>query len=125
MPYSLKYNINKDFLEVYIKGQRVPGKVVEEGVSRWSEIAKLCEKERLNRILAIMNISGKFRVDDAFRLVESADIVGWRKDFKLGVVAVTHELYMELMFSETTMVNLGYEMKLFDNKRTAKKWLLS
>jgi hypothetical protein len=124
MPYSLKFKIYRDYLEVDIKGERIPGKIVEEGIARWSEVAKICEKNGIYKILANMDINGKWNKDSAFKLVDSADVVGWRKDYKLALVTPTDDLYMDLMFSETAMVNRGYEMKLFRGKRGAKKWLL-
>lgn len=125
MPYTLKYKVLKTHLEVKINGYRVPGKEVEEGVSRWSKVVQICEKEGHNHILVIMAINGKFSLDSAFKLVKSADILGWPRQYKLAIVADTEKLSFSLSFTETAMINLGYEMKLFRRKRGAKKWLLS
>ncbi len=124
MPYTLKYKVLNTHLAVKINGSRVPGKEVEEGVSRWSKVAQICEKEGHDHILVIMDLNGKFSLDSAFKLVESADAIGWHKQYKLAIVAATEELFLSLSFTETAMVNQGYEMKLFRKKREAKRWLL-
>jgi len=125
MSYTLKYKVLKTHLAVKINGSRVRGKEVEEGVSRWSKVVQICTKVGHDHILVIMDLNGKFSLDSAFKLVESADTIGWPRQYKLAIVAATEELFLSLSFTETAMVNQGYEMKLFRGKRGAKKWLLS
>ncbi len=124
MPFTLKHTRFKDHLEITIHSTIIPGKEIEEATQRWTKVSELCEIENCHRVLAILHFKGTYNMDLAFKLVDTAKDFGWKLQNKLAVVPVDEEWYYRLSFTETTMIRLGYEMKLFQNKRNAKKWLL-
>jgi hypothetical protein len=103
----------------------LPGKELKEAVERWSKVAKLCKQEDRNLILAFIDLEGQHSTSSKFNLVDAASTFGWQPDYKLSVVVKTDKQFQHLSFTETVMTNLGYEMKLFTNKREARKWLLA
>ena len=123
MPFTIKHTRFKDYLEVTIHSTITPGKEIEEATQRWTKVADLCEVENCHRILAILHFKGTYTKDKAFKLVDAAKKFGWKVHNKLAVVPVDEEWFYRLSFTETTMNRLGYEMKLFRNKRNGKKWL--
>ena len=124
MSYTLDHRVLPYYLEVHIKGQIVPGKELREATERWSRVAVLCKEEGRNLILAFIDLEGQHSTNSKFNLVDAAATFGWRPEYKLAVVVKNEEQLLHLSFTETVMNNLGYEMKLFLNRREARKWLL-
>lgn len=125
MPYTLEHKVLPDYLEVHIKGTIVKGKELKEAIERWSKVAELCVKEDRRLILATMDLEGQHSLDSKFNLVDSATSYGWLHDYKLSMVINKEALFNHLLFTETVMKNLGFEMKIFRKKREGIKWLLS
>ena len=125
MPYTLEHSVLPEYLEVHIKGIIVPGSELREAVERWSTVATLCKEVERARILAFIDLEGHHSTSSKFNLVDAASTFGWRPEYKLSVVVKNDEQFLHLSFTETVMNNLGYEMKLFKNKRDARKWLLA
>jgi len=125
MPYTIEHMVLPDYIEVYIKGTIVPGKELKEAIERWAKVAELCVQEDRRLILAFMDLEGQHSLDSKFNLVDAATSFGWRPEYKLSMVIKKEALFNHLLFTETVMNNLGFEMKIFRKKRDAKKWLLS
>ncbi|MBT8321431.1 MAG: hypothetical protein KJO90_07155, partial [Eudoraea sp.] len=64
-------------------------------------------------------------INSAFQIAESADDLGWSRNYKMAVVAGSEAVLMNIRLSEMILNNLGYEIKLFGSTRMARKWLLS
>ncbi len=124
MSYTLEHRVLPNYLEVHIKGQIIPGKELREATERWSRVAVLCEEEDRNFILAFIDLEGQHTTSSKFNLVDAATTFGWRPEYKLAAVVKNEDQFLHLSFTETVMNNLGYEMKLFLNRREARKWLL-
>jgi hypothetical protein len=57
--------------------------------------------------------------------VDKSQNLGWDYKYKLALVVMDKDRYTKLRSIEIAMASVGYDMKLFRNKRSAKKWLLS
>lgn len=123
MPYTLEYRVLPEYLEVSLIGDIIPGKELSEAKDRWTKIAALCKKEDRRLILAFMDLKGQHSIDSKFNLIDSASSFGWSQNYRLAIVTKGNELFHHLLFTETAMNNMGYEMKIFRKKREAKKWL--
>ena len=115
MSLAFKHKIFRRYLRVEISGERTPGSEVRETLEIWKEIAKIAVAEDRMKILTIMKISGRLPMDSAFQVAKSAELIGWRRNFKLAVVAPR----------KSVLVNLGYEVKMFSSYWRGKRWLLS
>ncbi len=125
MPYTIEHRVLPEYLEVHVKGIILPGKELKEAKERWTAIASLCRSADRKLVLAFLDLEGQHSTSSKFNLVDAAANMGWVPDYKLSVVVKNQEQFMHLSFTETVMNNLGYEMKLFLNKREARKWLLA
>jgi hypothetical protein len=125
MPYTIEHRVLPEYIEVYIKGTIVPGKELKEAIERWAMVAELCVKEDRRLILAFMDLEGQHSLDSKFNLVDAASSFGWRPEYKLSMVIKKEALHNHLLFTETVMNNLGFEMKIFRKKRNGKKWLFT
>lgn len=125
MPYTIKHRTLPKHLEVYIKGTIVPGQELNEAIERWTKVAELCVKEDRRLILAFMDLEGQHSLDSKFNLVDAATSFGWRPEYKLSMVIKKEALFDHLLFTETVMTNLGFEMKIFRKKHDGKKWLFT
>ncbi|MDX1314009.1 MAG: hypothetical protein R3356_00790 [Eudoraea sp.] len=125
MPLILKHSLNRDYLKIEILGKRTPGNEVSESKELWKKVADLLKVAKRDRILAIMKVEGRLPMSSAFEIAESAADLGWSRDYKMAVVAGSEAVLMNIRLSETILVNLGYEIKLFGSTRMARKWLLS
>jgi hypothetical protein len=125
MPYTIEHRVLPEYIEVYIKGTIVPGRELKEAIERWAMVAELCVKEDRRLILAFMDLEGQHSLDSKFNLVDAASSFGWRPEYKLSMVIKKEALHNHLLFTETVMNNLGFEMKIFRKKRNGKKWLFT
>ncbi len=125
MPYTLEHRVLPEYLEVHIKGTILPGEELKEAIERWEKVARLCVKEDRHLILAFMDLEGQHSLDSKYNLVDSATSFGWRPEYKLSMVIKKEALFNHLLFTETVMKNLGFEMKIFRKKREGIKWLLT
>ncbi len=125
MSLKLKQKQFRTHLRVEISGVRTPGSEVKESLEIWKQIAELCNRSDHTKVLAIMKLTGRLPMDSAFQIAKSAELIGWSRKFKLAVVAPRTVTLINIQFSETILVNLGYEVKMFASARKAKKWLLS
>ena len=124
MGYSMEYKRYPQYLEVVIRIQIEKGKELQEAVERWTKISELCKEHDLHRIMAIMEFEGFYGAETKFNLVKKASGFGWDPGYKLAVVVQNDRQYAEMMFTQTAMDNMGYQMKLFRNLRKARRWLL-
>jgi len=125
MSYTIKHRVLPEYIEVHIKGEIVPGKELKEAIERWSKVAELCVKENRRLILAFMDLEGQHSLDSKFNLVDAATSYGWLPEYKLSMVIKNEALFNHLLFTETVMNNLGFEMKIFRKKRDGRKWLFT
>ncbi|WP_297763137.1 hypothetical protein [uncultured Muriicola sp.] len=125
MPYTIEHRVLPEYLEVHIEATIVPGKEAQEAIERWFKIAELCKIEKRNLILAFMDLQGQHTTDSKFKLVDTASTLGWLPNYKLSMVVKNEKQQHHLSFTETAMNTLGFEMKIFKNKRDAKKWLFT
>ncbi len=125
MPYKIEHKVLPEYLEVHVKATIVPKKEAQEAIDRWFKIAELCKIEGRNLILAFMDLQGEHTTNSKFKLVDAASSLGWLPNYKLSMVVKNEQQLDHLSFTEIAMNSLGFEMKIFKNKREAKKWLLS
>ncbi|WP_445385373.1 hypothetical protein ACT6NV_00730 [Robiginitalea sp. IMCC44478] len=124
MGYSMEFKVNPQHLEVVIQIQIEKGKELKEAVARWTKISELCKEHQLDKILAIMEFDGFYGAETKFNLVKKASGFGWDPGYRLAVVVQNDQQYAEMLFTQTAMDNMGYQMKLFKNPRKGRKWLL-
>jgi len=125
MSLKLKHKAFENYLRVEFNGKRTSGQEVEEGIASWKQVADNARNVKLNRIMGISKVKGRLPAVSAFRITESLDIIGWQQDFIIAGVAPDKIVFTNLSIFETFMQNLGFEGKMFENERGAKKWLLS
>lgn len=125
MKNRIEHDVYEHYLEVRMYGLVDPAAEKQESISRWSKIAALCKQENKNKALVVSYFKGVYRMDTSFNLVENANNLGWDFDYKLALVAADEDRFMRLTFIENAMNQYGYDMKLFRNKKEAKKWLLA
>ena len=125
MPYELTYSVKPEYLEADIRVNISEGKTLREALGRWKEVAGLCRENERNRVLVTMEFNGSYDMETKFKLAKGAPAIGWSQDLKLAVVIKDPVHFTEQLFTETAMNRLGYEMKLFQKPRQAKKWLLA
>jgi len=88
-------------------------------------VVALCEENRIHLILAISEVEGRLPIGSTFEITNATQIVGWKHDYKIAFAAEDIILFTNLMIVETFMHSQAFECKVFDNKRKAKKWLLT
>lgn len=125
MNYTLEHIIYPEYLEIGIRGVINPSNEQRDAFERWRMIADLCKQTSKTRVLVISYFTGNYTLNTSFNLVDKAQNLGWNLKYKLAMVVLDGDRFAKLTFIETAMVNVGYEMKLFRNKRSAKKWLLA
>lgn len=124
MPVRLRLKLKTSYVYAVFKGKREAGREVEELISNWSDVAALCEKSHLSKVLAVLDIQGKIPLESAYKMDEAFTRTRWKPDYKLAIVVKPETLSKNIILSEKLWENMGYTMKLFTGERAAKKWLL-
>jgi hypothetical protein len=123
MPYLVNIKEEKDYIRVEVSGDRTPNKETEDAISVWSRVAERCHSTNIHRILATVDLSGRFPTLAAYELAKSPGAFGWERHFKMAVVDINKESRQDNYFTETVAVNRGYWVKIFDNEKDAENWL--
>lgn len=125
MSYQINFTVEQNYLRVDVSGKRVRGKEVENAVSLFSQIAKVCRAKRLSRILVVSRVAGTLSLFSVFKVVKTPEKIGWDRRFKIAYVDCNEESKEEVLMGETFVVNRGYRMtKVFTDEKTALAWLL-
>jgi hypothetical protein len=125
MTNRIEHEVHEHYLEVRLYGLVDPAAEKKKSISRWSKIAALCKQENKNKALVVSYFKGVYRMDTSFNLVDNANNLGWNFDYRLALVVPDADRFIRLSFIENAMIQYGYDMKLFQSKKEAKKWLLS
>jgi hypothetical protein len=124
MPYDCIIQEHKDHVRVEVSGNPVPGKELDDAIGVLSQVAHFCNKKRIARILAIWDVPGHLPSITGYNIVDSATRTNWGFDFKLAIVYSHKERFTDALFVETAAINRGYRVKMFENEKEAKTWLL-
>jgi hypothetical protein len=127
MPYKVTIKENPDYIRVKVAGKWTQGNELDDSLDVWTQVADFCRKRRkkgIFYILSVWDVSGKLPTLAAFQLGDSASEISKGLRFKLAVVHLHKERFKDSLFAEKVAVNRGANVKVFDNEREAKKWLL-
>lgn len=125
MPIKLEFRIHDDYLEADFLGKRDKTNELEESYRLWSQIPIQCERHGLNKIIAISRLDKRLSLDNTFSFADQFKALGWKANYKMAGVAFDKQLYTEYELLVTFINNFGYECRLFNNMKDAKKWLLN
>ncbi len=90
--------------------------------SAFSQVVEICHTKNINNILAVGKVTGHLTPMAAYDMANFPDKHGWRRKFRLAVVALGKS-WRSNLFAETVANNRGYTLKVFDNEQDAKTWL--
>jgi hypothetical protein len=124
MPYERVIQENQDHIRVEVSGNCIPGKELDDAMDILAQAADSCHKKGINCILAIWNVPGHLPPLTGYDLVEKAKEFNWDSQFKLAIVYLHNERFIDALFVETVAVNRGCRVKMFKNEQEAKFWLL-
>ncbi len=124
MSYTFEIKEVGDYIKVEISGEFVAGEELKDSVDVWGKVLSSCQGKGSNLILAIWTVPGYLPTMAAYNLAESAEELGWQKNFKLAVVHLSEERYQDGIIAETFAVDYGFDVKMFKDEEKAKQWLM-
>lgn len=124
MPYEVTIQEQQGYIRVDISGERISGQEEVDAASVWSQVADVCNAKQIDRILSISKITGRLPARAAHAIAYDPRRFGWSKRFKLALVNLNAESQQDFLFLEDVAVSSGYRVRVFDNGRDAKAWLL-
>jgi len=118
MPYTIKYNQEKECIEVVVQGE-LDLPLLKSMASDVSKITKQkgC-KFILNDLRKAIPVEDVF---DIYNMPETAAKAGVKQYCKRALVVGDHA--SEFYFLETVFVNQGHLVKMFENINDAEDWL--
>jgi hypothetical protein len=125
MAYMAEIETRPDHIRVEVSGHRTPGKTVEDAGVVGRQIVAECRRSAIEKILLVLQLTGRMHPLDAYTLVTGSEDYGWSRSFKLAFVDLNAESHEDSLFTETVAVNRAYLMKVFDNEQDATEWLLN
>ena len=124
VPYQVTIEENPSYVRANVSGDRIPGRELTDAVGAWSEVADVCRTKGINRVLATIDLSGRFPTLAADNLAKAPEDFGWIREVKMAVVDVNEESLQDNLFTETVAVNRGFPVRMFDNEQDARAWPL-
>ena len=127
MPYKVTIRENPDHIRVKVKGKGDPDNEVDDSLGVWTQVADFCRKSRKKGviyILSVWDVPSHLSTVAAFEIGNFVLEIGRDLSFKLAVVQLHEKRLKGSLFAEKVAVNRGVHVKVFDNEREAKEWLL-
>ena len=122
MEWTITLNEEKQYAEI------VTGGVADRdgSIEMAKEISKVLRKTKIKKLLIdhrnIRSVSGK--ILEIYQRPKEFEEIGVIREIRIAeVVKAEHKEFFH--FLETVCVNRGYNFLIFDDKRSALKWLLS
>ncbi|MEH6576808.1 MAG: hypothetical protein V7731_06980 [Amphritea sp.] len=122
MPYEYNITERDAYLRVEVCGERSQGRVVQDSLSLWKEIAAICKKQNLNHILAIFRLSGKRPLMATFDIIEGVQSLVW-DGLMIAYVDLNEESNQENAIAENSALMHGISFRTFETEDEAKQWL--
>ncbi len=125
MSYDLSIQDNQDYIKVVISGDRIPGQEVADISAVLVEVAEYCKEKNSNKVLGVINLSGRLPTMASLNIINTTDSFGWDRKFKFALYDMNDDSRKDNLFTETVATNRGFQLKVFDNEQDANKWLLN
>jgi len=125
MPVTCHIEIKSDYLIATLSGERDPERAEEEILDAWREIYRRCDARGVDRILCIHSVSGQIPDDVIIRNVPSLRRLGFKKGYRLALVAYSGDLIHTADLIERLARQEGYVIKFFMTTAKAEEWLTS
>ena len=124
MPYQTNIETYPDYIRVEVSGTRLPGQAVADADVVGKKIVSLCRDKEIDKVLLVLNLSGRLSVTDAYDIVANSEEYGWSRQFKLAFVDLNTDSLQDSHFIETVALNRAFPINVFDNEEEARDWLL-
>ena len=124
MAYKLNFQDEGGVLLVEISGEREKEELVKSAREAWREIASKTFEAKVIKILVISSATGKYPALDAFLINSRLDECGLHRDWKIAFVNLDRASYQDIKFAETVAVNRGFDLGIFKDEFSARRWLI-
>jgi hypothetical protein len=125
MAYDYKIEDRQQYIRVEISGKRTPGNELEDIAPIWSEATQTCRERKINKLLAVLKLTGTMSIIASYNVVKFADRIGWSRELRVALVDLGGVPDRNNLFTETVAVNRGYQLKVFRDEQEALTWLIS
>ncbi|MEJ2492401.1 MAG: hypothetical protein P8Y84_12430 [Desulfuromonadales bacterium] len=125
MAYKIYFQEEDDLLRVEISGDREKAKLITNAREAWREIANVNREKKNFKVLIVSRATGKYPIFDALMINQSLAEYGVQRDWKIAFVNLDQASFSEVKVAEMIAVNRGFNLGVFPNEETARKWLLN
>lgn len=113
--------VKDGYVQVHSNGE----KNLEFATALWTEVAEICETEKIYKVLGIALTSKPISEDEAHGLLELSRELGMDNRYKLAWVELNPEFYDIIVFTEYLLSSNGMNIRSFYKEDQARTWLLS
>ena len=127
MSFNVSIEEKHDYIRVEVSGERIRGQVESDSIAVWSNVAEVCNKNGVFRVLAVLNLTGDLPTMAAYNVGSSLVNNDLMKKLKIAVVDLNEKSRRINLFLETVAVNrggIGDRSGIFANEKNAIEWLL-
>ncbi|WP_088341641.1 hypothetical protein [Robiginitalea sediminis] len=124
MPVQISHFVKRRFLLLKLEGTRTLGRETQESISLWRQAADLARETERTHVLAEFHISGNLPLQQCIDILNQGGSSGMHPDLKLAVV-VGEGFQLNMHLFRNYLHHMGYEVEIFQNRATAKRWLLN
>jgi hypothetical protein len=127
MAYNVSIQEKQGYIRVEVSGERASGQEAKDAVDLWGNLAEVCNRKGVFRVLAIYNLSGDLPTMAAYDAGVSLVKIDLMKKLKVALVDLNEKSRKINLFTETVAVNRSSYSdrgKVFDDENKAIEWLL-
>lgn len=125
MPSRLNYQVDRKYLAVSLTANGDTQYALLESRRIWHQVQYLCQREKRRCILATVSIEGPLPVERSVDIARLALESGLDKGVKIAFILPEDQNLLTFNLLATFLVYLGFQAATFQNKKRARKWLLS
>ena len=127
MSFNVSIEEKQDYIRVAVSGERIRGQVENDAIAVWSNVAEVCNKNGIFRVLAVLSLTGDLPTMAAYDVGTSLVKNDLMNKLKIAVADLNEKSRRTNLFLETVAVNrrgISNRSRIFDNEKNAIEWLL-
>lgn len=123
MTYILSYQEEEGYLKVVVEGSRVHDDPAKSGQQVVAQVFVKCRELGYSRVMLVSLLTGSYPPFANYQVVNSLEMTGVPKEWKLAYVNMDQPSQQSVLFSETLANNKGFQARVFQSEEDAHNWL--
>ena len=123
MSYQINYLQEEGYLIAEVTGNREKDTEAQYALEALAQISEACKSHKLSKVVAVWNIKGAMRPDQALILISNLKKYKWSKDFVTASVHSYKDNFESHQYTVKVAKTLNWNIHFFQSIDEAKMWI--